>query len=544
MASSKHDNASPNGMGSSESIPTSSDETRPDRAPISRRKAITSIAGAGALFVVARALPGRELDIMRTVFQAAANGANPAGIVNVSFDFETGAVDVTGTTNLVAGLPVSIVVDALLNGEAMPPGGSAARVTATTTTIADGSFAAIPTFAGATNNNANQFTFTVEIGPDTDGISLVGALITPVPAAGDQGPAGPTGSAGQDAGMGPTGPQGFSPAGPTGPQGDMGPTGPIGPDGNTGAIGETGDDGPTGVTGPLGVEGDTGPTGHVGDTGPTGDLGPTGPDGPTGETGMPGPTGPTGPTGDIGPTGDTAFFNPASLSFESNPSANTSDATYVIGAAPGPTGSTGTTGPQGPTGDLGITGPTGPYGTTGPTGPQGAFGPTGPTGPAGQRALMDSLANRVQQETLVQPDPPALSATPAKPGPMDPPVLSAKRARPGRLGRTVPLATQETLATSVARDPPARPALAGSPAPTALTLRSRFSYLASREQLRTFRPDLRVPPDPQDRPGTPFSAGRPGRPAPRQVQQDQPDHKAKWGPPVLPEVPVSMVPLA
>lgn len=406
---------------------------RPDPiVGMTRRRLIGGLAGAGALFAVARLAPGSSGAAIRNAAFGAGGANQPAAVGGsflASFDFVTGVVDVSGTTGLPAGTPVTVTVLALLNGSPMPPGGAAASRTVTVTTAADGSFVAAPSFDGATNDNANQFELTIVTGADATGACLAGSLLTPDPPVGPAGPAGPTGPSGLAGTIGATGPAGsqgptglIGPTGPTGPIGSTGVVGPTGLSGDPGPLGATGPTGPVGPTGPsgglivgsvapssvpyvpgaapgpTGVEGDVGPTGPsgsagapgptgaVGDPGPTGVGGPTGPDGdaggvgatgPTGAVGLPGFTGPTGPTGALGPTGLDAL--PVSYS----------PAVSVLYLPPGPAGPTGATGPSGPSGDSGPFGPTGaigpvgPIGATGPTGSSGLTGLVGPTGPDG-----------------------------------------------------------------------------------------------------------------------------------------------------------------
>ncbi len=264
---------------------------------IGRRQVLGGLAGGGALFVVARAVGGSPFDVASAVTRAASSGAPVSGSFTASFDFVSGVITVHGTTDLPGGTPITVTVAAILNGAPMPPGGSAATRSVTVNTASDGSFTATPSFSGATNNNANQFSLGIATGSNADGNCLAGSLLTPDPPGGPIGPDGPTGPAG-DAG----------PTGPTGPKGEalVGPTGPTGPDGPTGPAGPTGAPGPTGVTGPAGPYGpvgDPGPTGPTGSFGLAGQQGPTGPTGPTGYLSFVGIAGPEGPTGPTGPSG-------------------------------------------------------------------------------------------------------------------------------------------------------------------------------------------------------------------------------------------------
>ncbi len=279
-----------------------------DAGVISRRALLAGLVGTGALYAVTQALPG----VAGTGGAASELSAKAAaGSFTASFDFVAGTAVVNGTTTLPEGTPVRITVQALLNGAPMPPGAATAVRIVDTKVLANGTFAATPSFNGATNDNANQFTLTISTGAGSDGTCLAGSLVTPEPPVGPEGPAGPSGVIGAAGAPGATGPGGGSLTGPTGPMG------------------------PTGVNG---FAGPTGPTGLVGDTGPAGATGPTGPTGIQGSSafGMTGPTGPTGAT--LFPASISAFV-PA----------------YVAGAAPGPTGSRGPTGPTGAVGDTGAT---------------------------------------------------------------------------------------------------------------------------------------------------------------------------------------------
>jgi hypothetical protein len=269
------------------------------RRLVGRRQVLTSIVATGALVAVQRAVPG--VGLPSRIAAALAQGGT-SGSFTVSFDFVSGVANVTGSTNLAGGVPVTITVEALLNGAPMPPGGNAALTSAVTQTAADGSFTAAPSFNGATNNNANQFHLTVTTGSTAGGQCLAGSLLTPDPPVGPAGPTGPTGPPGMSGATGPTGPTGaallsdVTPAVAFVPGAAPGPTGPIG------------DTGPPGVTGPIG------PTGANGSTviataaitrSPGAAAASSGllPPGPTGPTGPPGPAGPTGATGPTGPTG-------------------------------------------------------------------------------------------------------------------------------------------------------------------------------------------------------------------------------------------------
>ena len=355
---------------------------QPGRSLIGRRPVLASIVATGALVALRRAIPGAGLP---SRIAAALAETGTAGSFTASFDFVTGTATVSGSTGLPGGVRVTVTVEALLNGAPMPPGGGAAFTTAVTQTAGDGSFSAAPTFNGATNNNANQFSLTVTTGTAADGQCVAGSLLTPDPPVGPAGPTGPPGPAGAAGATGSAGPSG--PIGPTGPTGvaasdiapastfvsgaALGPTGPAGPMGPTGVIGLQG---PTGGAGPGGATGPTGPFGSGGATGATGPIGATGAAATTAAQGVflggtvvrgvadavgaaSGGLLPPGPTGSLGPTGPTG-----------------------AGGATGPTGLTGPVGPTGPTGSAGATGATGPTGSTGATGLTGSTGPTGATG--------------------------------------------------------------------------------------------------------------------------------------------------------------------
>jgi len=361
---------------------------------LTRRQLLAGIVGTGALVVVSDLVPGNG---PLASLAAALTQGQPGGSFTVSFDFVTGDAAVNGTTILPASVTVTITVAAFLNGTPMPPGGAAAVRTVTTTTANDGSFSATPTFAGATDNNANQFEISIVAGPAPDRTVLMGGLVTPSPPVGPAGPAGATGPVGPFGATGPTGSPGSTGAvGPTGPTGAVGTTGATGPTGATGlavagappaaqqafvpgaAPGPTGPVGPVGPTGAVGgpgVTGEPGSTGPVGATGPTGPTGAAGVTGPTGATGSIGPTGSTGPTGSIGPTGSTGGVTGAATG-----------AVLLADRVAGPQAAASgllPAGPTGPTGPIGPPGPTGPLGPTGSTGVTGSVGGTGPTGPVG-----------------------------------------------------------------------------------------------------------------------------------------------------------------
>lgn len=362
--------------------------------PITRRQVITGIVATGALVAVGRSVSG---PLGGDAQAMVANGL-AENTYRVTFDFVTGVATVTGNSSLPAGVPVTVTVDALLNGAPMPPGGAAGTRTVTVTTDADGEFLATPNFTGATNDNANQFRLSILTGPGPNGVAYRASLLTPDPPTGDPGPTGPTGPLGVFGATGPTGAPG--PTGVTGPTGVQGPVGPTGADGPTGETGATGPTGPIAfrrsatallayvpgaAPGPTGVPGPVGPTGAVGAQGATGPGGPPGTQGPTGATGASGSTGPQGPdgatgaTGPVGPTGAalrTTTATAAVLYLPPGPTGPT--------GPDGPTGAAGATGVTGASGLPGITGPTGPTGPDGPFGPDGAnSGPTGPTGPTG-----------------------------------------------------------------------------------------------------------------------------------------------------------------
>jgi hypothetical protein len=232
--------------------------------PVSRRKVLGSLIGGGVLYTVSSALPGHGLDLFGKGGAAAADGP-VAGTYTADFDFVSGDITVQGTSTLPAGVTVTVTVQALLNGDPMPPGGAAATATATGTTAADGSFTVVPSFDGATNGNANQFVLTIGTGSNYDGDCLIGSLTTPAPPAGPIGPTGPTGPQGDPGATGDTGA-----SGPTGDTGTTGPTGATGASGPTGAVG------PTGASRQNGFDGATGPVGRIGDTGASGPTGKSG----------------------------------------------------------------------------------------------------------------------------------------------------------------------------------------------------------------------------------------------------------------------------
>ena len=190
------------------------------------------MVGGGALVAVSRTLPGLLTD--DEILGALVQGGS-AGTFTASFDFVSGAASVDGTTPFGAGVPVTVAVDALLNGAPMPPGGAAATRSATTTTAANGAFTATPSFGGSTNGNANQFRLTITTGSSPSGECLAGALATPDP--------------------------------PVGAAGAIGSTGPPGPGGAPGTTGTTGAAGSSGTTGPIGSTGGRGGTGSTGSTG-------------------------------------------------------------------------------------------------------------------------------------------------------------------------------------------------------------------------------------------------------------------------------------
>jgi Collagen triple helix repeat (20 copies) len=338
---------------------------KPDRgvrgsgARLTRRQLLAGIVGTGALVVTSELMPGSGP--LAGLAAALAQG-QPGGSFTVSFDFVSGDAVVSGETILPGSVEVTITIVAFLNGAAMPPGGNAAVRTVTTTTASDGSFSATPTFAGATNDNANQFEISIVAGAAPDGTVLMGGLTTPAP------PLGPTG-----------------PTGPTGPPGPQGATGLAGPSGATGPRGATGSTGSMGVAVasssppasqdafvPGAASGPTGPAGPVGATGPVGLLGPTGPAGPIG---------PTGPSGATGATGAVA------AAF----SAGATDVALVDDRTAGPQAAASGFLPPGPTGPAGPPGPRGPAGPVGPTGPAGATGPLGATGPTGATGAAASI---------------------------------------------------------------------------------------------------------------------------------------------------------
>lgn len=176
----------------------------PLRRVVGRRQVLTSIVATGVLVAVERAVPGAGLP---SRIAAALAQTGTSGSFTVSFDFVSGVATVTGSTSLPGGVPVTVTVEALLNGAPMPPGGDAAVASAVTQTAADGSFAAAPTFNGATNDNANQFRLSVTTG-SASGQCAAGSLVTPDPPAGPPGPTGPTGPVGLQGQAGPTGPTG------------------------------------------------------------------------------------------------------------------------------------------------------------------------------------------------------------------------------------------------------------------------------------------------------------------------------------------------
>lgn len=359
--------------------------------PVTRRQVITGIMATGALVAVGRSVSGT----LGSDAQAMIANGLAENTYRVTFDFVTGVATVTGNSSLPAGVPVTVTVDALLNGAPMPPGGAAATRTVTVTTDADGEFLATPSFAGATNDNANQFRLSILTGPGPNGVAYRASFLTPDPPVGDPGPSGPTGPLG---GLGATG--------PTGAPGPTGVTGPTGPTGATfGATGPTGPTGPTMFTRTTTalvtyVPGAApGPTGGIGPTGPTGPLGEEGATGPIGPPGQPGPTGPTGPTGD-------------SLAFQLRSTTATAAVLYL---PPGPTGPAGPTGPTGAVGATGVTGAsglpgvTGTAGPTGPTGPAEPTGATGATGPTG--AGVAAAFTAVEQDVTAQAAPVAFPAS-------------------------------------------------------------------------------------------------------------------------------------
>jgi hypothetical protein len=347
---------------------------------LTRRQLLAGIVGTGALVVTSELMPGSG---PLAGLAAALSQDQPGGSFTVSFDFVSGDAVVNGTTILPGSVDVTITVVAFLNGVAMSPGGNAAVRTVTTTTASDGSFSATPTFAGATNDNANQFEVSIVAGPAPDGTVLSGGLATPTPPVGPAGPAGATGPIGSSGAPGPTGPVGG--AGPTGATGSSpiislsvpptaqdafvpgaapGPTGPVGPVGPTGAVGVVG---PTGASGPVGPTGATGPTGPSGiiSLGAAGSAAASG--GVTGAAGATGPTGATGPEGTTGATGAALM-------------AERAVGPQVAASGLLPPGPTGPTGPIGPMGPVGAAGPTGPTGSTGPIGATGSGGPVAITG--------------------------------------------------------------------------------------------------------------------------------------------------------------------
>ena len=222
-------------------------EEVPEGRRFTRREILGGVAGSGVLYAVARVMgaPGLGLsgiDMFERVAGALEGTTAAAGSFVASFAFVTGVSTIEGSTGLPTGIPVTVIVEALLNGDPMPPGGDAAVRVAETVTHADGTFSVLVDFDGTTNDNANQFRVAVQTGHVAGGRCLVGRLETPDPPAGPPGPTGPTGAAGVGGGVG--------------QPGDPGATGPVGP---TGAAGVGGGAGSPGATGPLGPTGSGGP---------------------------------------------------------------------------------------------------------------------------------------------------------------------------------------------------------------------------------------------------------------------------------------------
>jgi hypothetical protein len=338
---------------------------------LSRRQLLAGIAGTGTLYAVARVVPGVGFG---DTFAGAVNGPI-AGSFSASFDFETGVVMVHGKTGLPAGTPVTVTVEAFLNGDPMPPGGEAAIRSAETTTLADGSFAVAPSFNGATDDNANQFSVSVTTATGRDGTCLSGSLETPDPPVGPTGPTGPAGSGGARGVTGQTGPAGL--AGPTGPPGASGLVRSRALDAHASDASDGDQYVPGAAPGPRGPRGPTGPTGTTG---------------PTGSTGATGPLGITGPTGPAGASGFRSTTRAASVTAGASASESGSEDGRLL--------------PPGPTGHAGPTGPSGPTGPTGPTGSPGATGATGPTGATGAALRRDGVEGSDAEpgEDVVFPD--------------------------------------------------------------------------------------------------------------------------------------------
>ena len=183
---------------------------RPGDTPVrmGRRTILGGLAASGTLVAVSR-LTGASAaaTLQRILGVTPAGGGSVAGSFTATFDFVSGVVDVVGDTVFGAGVHVDVTVEAFLNGAPMPPGGSAAVRSVTVQTAADGSFAASPSFGGATNDNANQFRVTITTGsPTDDDVCLSGAILTPEPPLGPPGPAGPEGGPGAPGAPGPAGP--------------------------------------------------------------------------------------------------------------------------------------------------------------------------------------------------------------------------------------------------------------------------------------------------------------------------------------------------
>ncbi|MSX34392.1 MAG: hypothetical protein F2784_05675, partial [Actinobacteria bacterium] len=89
--------------------------------PLSRRRVITGLAGAGGLFVARKLLPG-NLNIIQSVAAATAAGDAPAGSITATFEFVNGDITVAGQSTLPAGTLVTMTITAYLNGNLMPPG--------------------------------------------------------------------------------------------------------------------------------------------------------------------------------------------------------------------------------------------------------------------------------------------------------------------------------------------------------------------------------------------------------------------------------------
>ena len=144
-------------------------------------RVLGGIVGTGVLYSVTR-IPGAAGIV--------AGNAEGAGGFTATFDFVTGVVDVNGTTDLPAGVEVVVRASAFHNGE--PISTTNPVRTVTTTTGADGSFHAAPSFQGATNGKSNQFHVEIEVGESSTANCLAGQLTTPDPPAGPQGPGHPT----------------------------------------------------------------------------------------------------------------------------------------------------------------------------------------------------------------------------------------------------------------------------------------------------------------------------------------------------------------